>query len=111
MKEHRYYVYMVTNATRLLYIGMCSRLEIRIWQHKNKRFEGFTSNWKVCRLVYYERYQYVGKALAREKQLKGWRREKKIKLIQSLNPNWHDLSDGWYDSVEAKANALSLDLG
>jgi putative endonuclease len=109
MKEHRYYVYIVANATRVLYVGFCGRLKTRIWQHKTKAFEGFTSKWNVCRLVYYETYQDVHRAIAREKQIKRWRREKKIGLIESKNPNWHDLSDGWYEPERATAKALSLD--
>ncbi len=108
MKEHRYYVYIVANASRLLYTGVTSPLEQRIWQHKNKSFKGFTSKWQVCRLVYFERFQTVQFAIAREKQIKGYRREKKIALIEKQNPDWKDLSDGWY---EEKSKALSLVAG
>jgi putative endonuclease len=96
MREYRYFVYIVANATRVLYVGFCGRLKARVWQHKSKALEGFTSNWHQCRLVYYEAYGDVHKAIAREKQIKRWRREKKIKLIESMNRDWHDVSDGWY---------------
>src|SRR5215813_6853832 len=95
-REYHFYVYIVANATRILYIGMTNGLRKRVWQHKQKLIEGFTSNWNVCRLVYYEEFVNVHSAIAREKQLKGWRRSKKIALIESINLNWHDLSDGWY---------------
>ncbi|HUS19150.1 MAG TPA: GIY-YIG nuclease family protein [Terriglobales bacterium] len=98
MKERRSYsVYIVANATRVLYTGMTSGLEGRIWEHKEKVIKSFTSNFHVCRLVYWESFDDVRKAIDREKQIKGWRREKKIRLIESINPNWHDRSDGWYD--------------
>ena len=97
MKSHRYYVYIIANATRILYTGITSKLRDRVWKHKNKSLEGFTSHFRVCRLVYFESYDDVRRAIGREKQIKRWRREKKIKLIEMANPNWHDLSDGWYD--------------
>jgi putative endonuclease len=95
-KEHWYAVYIVANATRLLYVGMSSELRSRMWKHKNKQYEGYTSNWNVCRLVYYEVYDDVRSAINREKQLKRWRRDKKIALIEKVNLNWHDLSEEWF---------------
>lgn len=96
MKEHIYYVYIIANATRILYTGMTGKLESRVWEHKNKMIDGFTSHFHVCRLVYFESFDDVRRAIDREKQIKRWRREKKIKLIEMQNPNWHDLSDSWY---------------
>lgn len=96
MKEHLYYVYIIANATRVLYTGFTSNLHQRVWKHKQKQIEGFTSHFHICRLVYWESFDDVHRAIAREKQIKHWRREKKIALIEKLNPNWHDLSDGWY---------------
>ncbi len=98
MRGRWYYVYIVANATKLLYIGITSGLRKRVWKHKNKMLPGYTSHWHVCRLVYFEKFGDVRSAIDREKQLKRWRREKKIELIESMNPNWHDLSEGWYDS-------------
>jgi|SRR5579864_4757250 len=98
MKEHLYYVYIIANATRILYTGMTSKLEDRVWKHKNKLLEGFTSHFRICRLVYWESFDDVRRAIDREKQIKRWRREKKIALIEKLNPNWHDLSDGWFSN-------------
>jgi len=100
LKNHRYYVYIIANATRILYTGFTSKLRERVWKHKTKMLEGFTGHFHVCRLVYFESYDDVRRAIGREKQIKGWRREKKIKLIEMTNPNWHDLSDGWYDEKQ-----------
>src|SRR5271155_881777 len=107
MREHSYCVYILASAARMLYIGVTNDAMHRTWQHKEKLIEGFTSKFIEHRLVYFETYQYVQDAIAREKQLKRWRREKKEWLIESVNPNWHDLSDGWYAKPNAKA--LSLD--
>jgi putative endonuclease len=80
MKEHIYYVYIMTNASRRsLYTGVCSRLRKRTWEHKAGIFDGFTKQYRVTRLVYYERFHRIGNAIAREKQIKRWRREKKVK--------------------------------
>jgi putative endonuclease len=100
MRLRRYYVYILASAARVLYIGMGNNLHRRTWQHKTKYFEGFTSKFHFCRLVYWESFDDVRKAIHREKQLKGWRREKKIKLIESMNPDWHDLSEGWYPELD-----------
>lgn len=93
--SHQYYVYILTNRSRTLYIGVTSELERRVWERKEKVHEGFTSRYKLDRLAYFEEYSRIGTALAREKQLKGWRRAKKIALIISLNPTWRDLSEDW----------------
>jgi putative endonuclease len=109
-KEHRYAVYIAANATRLLYVGMSSDLRNRMWKHKNKTFEGFTANWNVCRLVYYEIYEDVRSAINREKQLKGWRRDKKIALIEKMNKNWQDLSEEWFEKPKVNDNGVVLRL-
>jgi putative endonuclease len=98
VKNYTYYFYIIANATRCLYSGMTNNLHARVWKHKNKTFEGYTNHFRVCRLVYWESFDDVLKAIDREKQINRWRREKKIKLIESVNPNWHDLSDGWYET-------------
>ena len=93
-----YFVYILTNASRTtLYVGYTSELLKRIWQHKNGVFDGFTSKYKVNRLVYLERHMRVWNAIAREKEIKGWRRAKKVALIESVNPKWDDLSRHWGD--------------
>jgi len=106
LKRHSYFVYIIANATRILYTGLTSNLHARVWKHKNKLLDGFTSNFHVCRLVYFESFDDVRKAIDREKQIKRWRREKKVKLIERSNPNWHDLSDGWYELPKARALPL-----
>jgi putative endonuclease len=83
-----------------LYIGVASHPEKRVFQHKEQVLAGFTSKYEVDRLLYWESFDDVLKALDREKQLKGWRRSKKIALIESLNPHWLDLSRGWYSQIK-----------
>ncbi len=90
-----YYTYIVASRSRTLYIGVTSKLEQRTWQHKNKAHEGFTAAYNCDRLVWFERYTNVGTAIAREKELKGWRRARKIDLIETTNPSWGDLSESW----------------
>ncbi|MBI4837026.1 MAG: GIY-YIG nuclease family protein [Candidatus Portnoybacteria bacterium] len=89
----QYYVYIITNHSKTLYIGVTSNLRKRVWEHQNKLVEGFTKKYKIDQLVYYEQTNDVYGAIAREKQLKKWRREKKINLIEKVNPLWIDLSD------------------
>ena len=89
----QYYVYIMTNRSETLYTGVTSDLQKRVFQHKNHLVAGFTSKYKINRLVYYEMTQDVHEALKREKQIKGWLRLKKIYLIESLNPSWKDLSE------------------
>ena len=90
MKE--YYVYIMTNGVRTLYIGVTNDLMRRIFEHKEKLVEGFTKKYNITMLVYYETSSDVQAAIAREKQLKSWRRSKKIALIESSNPQWKDFS-------------------
>ena len=90
-----YYVYIMANRSRALYVGMTNNLERRVYEHRNKLYEGFTSRYNVTLLVYCEAFSDVREAIAREKQVKDWRREKKIALIESLNPSWRDLSSEW----------------
>ncbi len=91
-----YYVYIMTSPSGTLYTGMTNDLKRRVYQHKHKLVEGFTAKYDVTRLAYYEETQDVQTAIAREKEIKSWRRSKKLELIKSLNPKWQDLSDGWY---------------
>jgi putative endonuclease len=96
MKEHNYSVYMVASKSRVLYIGMTNNLRRRIFEHKNDLIEGFTRQYKCHRLVYYESFDDVNKAIDREKQLKRWNRTKKEWLIAQQNPTWEDLAAKWY---------------
>jgi len=79
-----------------LYIGVTNDLIRRVIEHKNGKIKGFTSKYNIKNLVYYEMGDNINEALFREKQLKGWRREKKVALIESINPDWHDLSRDWF---------------
>lgn len=94
-REKTFYVYILASLSGTLYVGMTNNLAERMFQHKQKCEAGFTSKYKVDRLVYFERFRYVINAINREKQIKSWRREKKIALIKSVNPSWKDLSREW----------------
>ena len=97
MKVHEYAVYIVTNKVNtVLYIGVTSNLHERILQHKEKVYKGFTAQYECNKLVYFEEFQWIQDAIAREKQLKAGSRKKKIDLIIKDNPGWNDLSEGWY---------------
>ena len=94
---NQYYVYIMTSPTGTLYIGMTNDLHRRVYQHKHGLIEGFTKKYHVSRLAYFEQVNDVHVAIAREKEIKKWRRSKKIDLIKSTNPTWQDLSEGWYN--------------
>jgi putative endonuclease len=91
----QYFVYIMSSKSGTLYTGMTNDLQKRVYQHKNKLFEGFTSKYDVNRLVYFETFGDVRDAIAREKQIKSWRRSKKLALIESMNRKWQDLSEEW----------------
>ena len=83
----------MTNKSRTLYTGITNDLERRVYEHKNKLIEGFTRKYNITKLVYYEETSDVRVAIEREKQIKGWLRNKKIALIETVNPQWVDLSE------------------
>jgi len=89
-----YFVYIMTNKSKTLYTGMTNNLARRDFEHKNKLLEGFTKKYNINKLVYFEVFNNPDDAIRREKQIKGWLRKKKIELIESLNPEWKDLSEG-----------------
>ena len=93
----RYFVYIMASLSGTLYIGVTKNLERRVMEHKMKLIPGFTSKYNVTRLVFYEETGDVEEAINREKQIKGWLRSKKVELIESSNPKWRDLSEGWYE--------------
>ena len=97
MRHHNYYVYIVASPSRTIYTGVTNDLERRMWEHKHKMVKGFTRQFGVDRLVYLEEYRTIDDAIGREKQIKGWRREKKLALIEAENPKWRDLSHEWFD--------------
>ena len=94
-----YYVYILTNKSGTLYTGVTNDLERRVRQHKARAISRFTARYKIDRLVYYERFNDVTQAIEWEKRIKGWVRVKKIALIELANPQWEDLSSGWYEDV------------
>ena len=99
-RERRYYVYILGSYSGTLYIGVTGNLRRRIWQHKEHAIEGFTAKHDVTRLLYFETYHEVLNAIAREKQLKGWARAKKVALIEKDNPRWEDLGRKWYSTTD-----------
>ena len=94
--DKHYYVYILTNKNdNVLYTGFTNNIYSRISQHKLKLIKGFSSKYNCNKLVYYEFFNDVKLAISREKEIKKWRREKKIDLINTLNPEWRDLSEEW----------------
>ncbi len=92
MKKHRYFVYILASKRDgVLYIGVTNDLPRRVWEHKEGLVEGFSKQYYVERLVYFEEFQYIDKAIAREKVMKRWKREWKVELIEKVNPEWKDL--------------------
>ncbi len=92
-----YYIYILTHTANVLYIGVTHNLSGRFWERTEERSSKFCIRYNLDRLVFYEGYPTVREAIAREKQLKGWRREKKIMLIESMNPGWRGLSGRFRD--------------
>jgi methylglutaconyl-CoA hydratase len=95
-----FYVYILSSKSRVLYTGITDNIYRRMWEHENDVHPGFTRHYKVHRLVYYETFKYVNNAIAREKSIKGWLRQKKIALIAAENPTWEDLSELWFDGKQ-----------
>jgi putative endonuclease len=94
-REKRYYVYILASISGVLYVGVTGFLYARVLQHKSGETDGFTRHYRVHKLVYYETFRYVNHALARETEIKKWRREKKVALIEAQNPTWKDLAADW----------------
>jgi putative endonuclease len=93
--EKIYYVYIVASKSRVIYVGMTGFLMARVLRHRAGEGGAFTRKYRVRRLVYYEVFHSVGAAIARETEIKKWRREKKVELIRAKNPTWVDLAEGW----------------
>jgi putative endonuclease len=96
MNQSSYMYMMSSSSRRALDTGVTARFHHRIFEHKSDLVEGFSSKYNCHRLVYFERFTNVVDAIAREKQVKGWRREKKNKLVESMNPAWKDLAADWF---------------
>jgi putative endonuclease len=101
MPTRTYYTYIMSSRTKVLYIGITSNLELRVQQHKQNQHDGFAREYRCHHLVWFERYATAASAIAREKQLKGWRRAKKLALIEQQNLEWQDLSKDWGKSFSA----------
>jgi putative endonuclease len=91
--DDRYFVYILSNASRILYIGVTNDLVRRVYEHKQKVARGFTARYNVTQLVYFEEAAHPQVAIAREKELKGWRRGRKLALVSEANPTWRDLAE------------------
>jgi len=95
--EKVFSVYIMTNRRQgTLYVGVTNSMRHRIWQHKNNLIKGFTSKYDLHRLVFFENYESIQTAIEREKQIKNWKRQWKIELIESVNPQWRDLYEEVY---------------
>jgi putative endonuclease len=106
-----YYAYIMTNNYATLYTGVTNDLERRVYEHKQKLIPGFTKKYNLTRLVWYKAGNGISVAIAREKQIKGWLRSKKVALIETMNPNWEDLSAGWFDDDTDERRGPSLRSG
>ncbi len=100
MAERLFFVYILASRSRVLYVGVTNDLERRLFEHRHKILPGFTAAYDVDRLAYFESTPNVLAAIAREKQIKGWRRSRKVALIESVNPHWEDLSLTSAEKVE-----------
>ena len=103
----QFYVYIMTNGPKaaILYTGITGNLPRRVWQHKSKLILGFTSRYNLTHLVYYEQFFYPDAAIAREKEIKGWRRSKKLQLIEAMNPAWNDLANEWQNLYKPEVSS------
>ena len=109
-------MYIVASRSKNLYTGVTNNLYRRTVEHKSEMMPGFTSRYRICRLVHVETFRYVREAIAREKQIKGWSRAKKIALIEEKNAGWYDLAEEWDRKEKRNADSLhsgqaSLDAG
>ena len=95
--DKKFYVYIMASKTGTLYVGMTNNIKRRVYEHKHHLIPGFTDKYKVERLLHVETVNDPISAIKREKQIKAWRREKKVSLIDSINPQWKDLSQDWYE--------------
>ena len=97
-RDHHYAVYILASRSRALYVGVTGNLTARMHAHRSGAIPGHTRRYRITRLVHIETCDDVHAAIAREKQLKGWRREKKVALIEARNPTREDLAEGWFGS-------------
>jgi putative endonuclease len=102
-----YHIYIMSNISKMLYTGVTGDLENRVFRHKSKLTAGFTKKYNVHRLIYFEAFEDIRDAIAREKQIKGWLRAKKVALIESVNPEWKDLAPEWMKKHRARTKGVS----
>ena len=109
MRSKIYGVYILSNnRNTVLYTGVTNNLELRVFQHKVKLNKGFTSKYQCQKLLYFEEFRDIREAIHREKQLKKYKRVWKENLIDQKNPEWNDLSEGWYDQKEFEMYKKSI---
>jgi putative endonuclease len=101
---NEYFVYIMTNHARTLYIGVTNDLPRRVWEHQNGSVSSFTGRYRITQLVWYASFTDVNEAIAFEKKIKGWTRKRKIELIEAKNPYWFDLADIWDGPKEGKVD-------
>ncbi len=99
-----FYTYIMANRSRTLYTGVTNHITRRVWEHREGLVPGFTKRYRIHRLVWCEATRDVRRAIQREKEIKAWRREKKVKLIEAQNPTWVDLAEPWFLSTGGKAD-------
>ena len=92
-RKHDYHVYILASRNRVLYVGVTNDLPRRLGQHRDGRGSAFTRKYRIDRLVYAETFRYVYDAIRREKQIKGWKRERKVRLIEAANPGWQEIPE------------------
>jgi putative endonuclease len=105
-RDWQFWAYIVASKSRRIYTGVTNDIERRVREHKAGQIEGFTQRYRINRLVYCERFRYIGNAIEREKQIKSFDRAKRVALIESTNPTWDDLSDEWGKPI-ARLRVLS----
>jgi putative endonuclease len=107
--EKRYYVYIMASRSLNRYTGVTNSTYQRALQHKSGQIEGFTKKYNINHLAYYETFERIGNAIAREKQRKAWTRAKRLALIKSTNPTWQDLAEGWGAKAELQIPRFARD--
>jgi putative endonuclease len=107
----QYYVYILANRSHTLYTGVTNDLLHRVRQHRSKLIEGFTKKYNITRLVHYETFTNIDQAIAREKQIKGWTRDRKVALVKSGNRYWRDLAAEWLTEPTATAPSSGVSPG
>jgi putative endonuclease len=99
-REHRYFVYILSSKSHRIYTGVTNNIARRVAQHKAGEIKGFTQQYKINRLVYFEVFHYIGNAIHREKEIKHWIRSRRVALIERENPTWDDLAEDWGKPIE-----------